>query len=248
MQRFVAVVVAALALAAPAVAVAADPPGLVYRDYPGLGPRFQPLLSFGKLNAAVSAHDANGARLLADALVGHAVRRGDALIWTYDFPFGGSAPGWTSGFTQVVAAQALARTWELVGDPAYRTAADAAFRGLRPSLLIRIAGGTWVREYSFSGQVILNAQLQSVLSAESYAQVVGTRAARRFAADLERTARVLLPRFDMGCWGRYQLGGAAADLHYETYHVDLLRRLAVRHGNKPVWRDTYVRWRRCLTR
>ena len=173
------------------------------------------------------------------------MRRGDALYWEYDFPFGGGAPGWTSGFTQAVAAQALMRTAVLVGDISDAAAADAAFRGLRRTLLMPMAGGAWIREYSFTGQVILNAQLESILAVESYARITRSAVAAQVAADLERAARRLLPRFDIGCWGRYELGGGAADLHYQTYHVDLLRRLAVRHA-EPIWRATYLRWSRCL--
>jgi hypothetical protein len=133
----------------------------------------------------------------------------------------------------------------LLDDPALRAAADGAFRGLRATLLIPVAGGSWVREYSYTGQVILNAQLESVLALESYARIARTPAARRVAQDVERAARRLLPRFDLGCWGRYQLGGYRADLHYEAYHVELLRRLAATHP-QPIWRDTYERWSRCL--
>jgi hypothetical protein len=137
---------------------------------------------FGKLNAYVSAHDAPAARRLSSALLARGRRRSDALYWAYDFPFGGGAPGWTSGFTQVVAAQALARASVLLGDRSYAAAAAAAFRGLQQTLLMPLGGGSWIREYSFTDQAI-----------------------------------------------RYQLGGSAADVHYQTYHVDLLRRLAARH-------------------
>jgi hypothetical protein len=63
--------------------------------------------------------------------------------------------------------------------------------------------------------------------------------------DLVVAARRLLPRFDRGCWARYELGGAAATVHYQTYHVELLRRLAATRP-EPIWRTTYVRWSRCL--
>jgi hypothetical protein len=219
--------------------------GLVYRWYPTLGYRFQPLLSFGRLNTLVSAQDPAGARKLASALVDRGLRRGDALYWAYDFPFGGSPAGWTSGFAQAVAAQALARTAVLTGERRYAAAADAAFRGLRATLLMRLGGGLWIREYSFSSQAILNAQLESVLAIEWYARLAKTTSSRAVASGLLRAARTLLPRFELDCWGRYQLGGAAADLHYQTYHVDLLRRLAAHHP-APVWRETYLRWQRCL--
>jgi D-glucuronyl C5-epimerase C-terminus len=55
----------------------------------------------------------------------------------------------------------------------------------------------------------------------------------------------LLPAFDMGCWSRYEAGGGAASLRYQLYHVKLLRRLAATHP-APIWRNTYLRWSRCL--
>jgi hypothetical protein len=236
---------AASAWAGSARADVRDGDGLVFRYYAGAGLRFQPLLSFGKLDAAVGRRDRTHARRLVGALLARGVRDGDALYWPYDFSFGGGPPTWTSGFTQAVAANALARAGVLLGDDTLRVAAERAFRGLQRTLLMPVGGGLWVREYSYTGQVILNAQLESVLAVESYASIAKTPAATRVALSLERAARTLLPQFDLGCWGRYQLGGAAADLHYEAYHVDLLRRLAATH-REPIWRRTYERWRRCL--
>jgi hypothetical protein len=144
-----------------------------------------------------------------------------------------------------VAAQALARAGAFLRDPVLSAVAAASFRGLRETLLMGIAGGYWVREYGFTDEVILNAQLQSIISIESYAAVAKSAAARDLARKLAVAARRLLPRFDLGCWARYQLGGPAASLHYQTYHVELLRQLAATHAD-PIWRRTYLRWRRCL--
>ena len=238
--------VVALAAAGTAAADVHDSRGLVYRSYPGAGLQFQPLLSFSSLESTVSRRDVAATRRLVAGLLAHGVRHGDALYWPYGFSFGGGPSTWTSGFTQAVAASALARAAVLLHRQSLATAAARAFRGLRESLLLPVAGGGhWIREYSFTSQVILNAQLESVLELETYAAVSKSPGAARLAADLERTAVRLLPRFDLGCWGRYQLGGVAADAHYEAYHVDLLRRLAATH-EEPVWRATYLRWSRCL--
>jgi D-glucuronyl C5-epimerase-like protein len=219
--------------------------GLVYRYYAPYGYRFQPLLSFGNLNRAVSDRNPAAARQLAAALLARGVRRGGALYWEYDFSFGGGPSRWTSGFTQAVAAQALARAGVLLRDPSLESAADAAFRALSHGLLLQVHGGLWIREYGYTQQVILNAQLQSVLALESYASIAQTPESQRVARSLEHASRTLLPQFDLGCWGRYQLGGTAADAHYEAYHVELLRRLAASH-DEPIWADTYRRWSRCL--
>jgi PKD repeat protein len=219
--------------------------GLVFSYYAGAGYRFQPLLSFAALNRKVSLKQWCAARRLATALLARAVRSGDAAYWEYDFSYQGGPVPWRSGFTQAVAAQALARAGAMLRDPAVSAVAAAAFRGLRRPLLVRLAGGSWIREYGFTDEVILNAQLQSILSLDSYAAVSESAAGRRVARELAVAARRLLPRFDLGCWALYELGGTAASLHYQTYHVELLRRLAATRP-EPIWRRTYLRWRRCL--
>jgi len=219
--------------------------GLVYRYYPGAGYQFQPLLSFAALNNQVLQRRCGAVRRLASALRARAVRSGGAAYWEYQFSFAGGPVPWRSGFAQVVAAQALARAGVMLRDPALSALAAASFRGLRRTLLIALAGGWWIREYGFTGQVILNAQLQSIISLDSYAALAESAAARLLADELADATQRLLPSFDLGCWARYELGGAAADLHYQTYHVELLRRLAASRP-EPVWRRTYLRWRRCL--
>jgi hypothetical protein len=246
MLRTFAAVLALSATLAPAAAAAPASNGIVYRSYAAAGYRFNPLLSFANLNRDVTSGDRTGARALAAALLPHAQRRGAVLLWPYDFSFGGGRPGWTSGFTQVVAAQALARAARLLHDPHLMGAAAASFRALGRGLVLPIeGGGLWIREYGFSHQVILNAQLQSILSLESYASAARSPAAAVLAGRLERTTLRLLPRFDLGCWARYELGGSAADGHYQAYHVELLRRLSATHPS-PRWRETYLRWRKCV--
>jgi hypothetical protein len=249
MRPTIAVVAAALVTLVGAGAANAgdihDAQGLVFRQYAGVGYRFQPLLSFAALNRAVTRRDTVSARRLSAALLARGAHRGRSLYWRYDFSFDGGPPTWTSGFTQAVAARALARASVLLHDGPLAADARAAFRGLG-TLLIPVEGGDWVREYSFTGQVILNAQLESALTVASYAAITEDPAAARLARSLEHAARTMLPRFDLGCWGRYQLGGVAADAHYEAYHVDLLGRMAAAHPREPVWRSTYRRWKQCL--
>jgi len=218
---------------------------VVFREYPGLGYRFQPLLSFAALNQDVSQRRPYAARRIAAALLGRAVRSGDALYWEYDFPYQGGPVPWRSGFAQAVAAQGLARAGALLREPLLAAAAVAAFRGLRRTLLMPIADGLWIREYGFTRQAILNAQLQSILSLGSYAKVAKSAAAQRVVRELIVATRRLLPSFDLGCWARYELGGPSASLSYQIYHVDLLRRLAATRA-EPIWRKTYLRWVGCL--
>jgi PKD repeat protein len=225
--------------------VCATVPGEGLVHYGGAGQEVQPLLSFAALNTLVTEKNWCAVRALASALTSRAVRSGAAAYWEYDFPFQGGPVPWRSGFAQAVAAQALARAGVLLQDPMLSAAANAAFRGLRGPLLMPLAGGAWVREYSFTNQVILNAQLQSIISLGSYAAVADSVSGRRLSQKLALAAERLLPRFDLGCWASYQLGGGRASLHYETYHVELLRQLAATRP-EPIWRRTYLRWRRCL--
>jgi D-glucuronyl C5-epimerase-like protein/PASTA domain-containing protein len=219
--------------------------GLVLRYYAGSGWQFQPLLSFEHLNNLVSAGQAGAAQRLVEALLARGRRQGAALYWRYDFPFAGGPVPWSSGFVQAVAAQSLARAGKLLGRPALLKPAGAALLGLRQGLLLHVGGGLWIREYGFTRQVILNSQLQSLISLHSYAQLVDTPQTDRLVGSLYRATVRLLPRFDLGCHSLYQLGGPVADHHYQDYHVELLKRLAGLYPQEPLFGRLYVRWRRC---
>ena len=223
---------------------ASEDDGLVFRYYAGAGWQFQPLLSFAHLNQLLWSGPSPAAERLLGALLSRSRRQGDALYWDYHFAYGGP-PSWTSGFVQAIAAEALAWASHVLEKPSLLTPARAAFNGLRQTLLLPVDGGLWIREYGFTGQVILNSQLQSLLSLESYARVVATPEAKRLVGNLYRTTLRLLPRFDLGCHSLYQLGGPVADHHYQDYQVALLRSLAAEHPFQPIWQRTYARWRRC---
>ena len=247
-----AAVASVAALGAPAAPAATAPAsrdtygadGVVYRLVPGQGYRFHPLANFARLNVLVSRGRVVEARRLARALLWRAVRRQDALYWEYDFAFGGPTR-WTSGFAQAVAAQALARAWELAGDAPFLDAAHAAFNALLRSHLRPLGGGAWILEYGFSDMAVLNAQLQTLVSLDDYGTFTDWLHVHDAIAAIDRASRTLLRRFDTGCWSRYALGGVEADLHYHAYHVELLRRLAVTRGD-PIWSQTAARWDRYL--
>jgi len=235
---------AGTALAGAAASERQSPSGLVFRYYPGAGWQFHPLLSFEHLNSLATGGRALAAQRLVKALLARGQRHGASLYWRYEFPYGGPVP-WTSGFVQAIAAQALARASRLLVRPALLRSAEAALRALRQGLLLHVGGGLWIREYGFTRQVILNSQLQSLLSLQSYAQLVATPQAARLVRSLYRATVRLLPHFDLGCHSLYQLGGPVADHHYQAYHVALLERLAGRYPEEPLFRRLYVRWRRC---
>jgi len=214
--------------------------GIVYRYFPGHGYQFHPLATFGALDAAVAAGRKGAARRIADAMIARAVPLGRARVWEYYFPFGGPAR-WTSGFAQAAGADALARAGTLLGDQRLMRAAKSAFAAIPAAYLHPIAGGEWIKEYSFGSLLILNAQLQTFLLVSDYADRSGDPAAPRLAAQLGTAAHRLLPRFDTGCWSRYSLGGAPASPHYHAYHVSLLRRIARLTGD-PSWGVVAARW------
>ena len=235
--------VEALAAAPPQImqASVADGAGVVYRYFPDHGYQFHPLASFGTLNGLVRQGEREKARRLAEALVARGVRSGKALLWQYRFPFGGPDV-WTSGFAQATAAQSLAATGQLVGDPELVDAAAAAFRAIPRDLTLRVGGGDWIQEYSFSDMAVLNAQLQSIVSLREYVGLSGDEDARAYVAGLLATTTELLPSFDTGCWSLYSLDGNPATDSYHAYHVRLLQRLGHSTG-EPALRDAGARWR-----
>lgn len=211
------------------------PSGVVYRRYGGRGYQFQPLASFGRVNALIDAGERRRARSLARALVARATQVGPRLYWEYSFRMYGGRPRWTSGLTQAVAAQALART-------GLTHEAHQAFAAITPKLLIALPEGPWVRLYSFSNTVVLNAQLQTLLSLHQYAALTHDAYARELTAELAHSSRLMLPRFDTGWWSRYELSGGNAPIDYHKYVTLLLWKLARAFGDG-VWARQAQRFR-----
>jgi hypothetical protein len=207
--------------------------GVVYRWFPRLGLEFHPLANFGALNNDAAGSDTDATRTLADALLARAIPRTGRLIWEYPFPFEGGRPPWASGMAQAVAAQALARASAQLEDPTLADAAVRAFASV-PPFLLSLPSGPWIRLYGFNGQVVLNAQLQAILSLLEYSQRSGDPEGEALAQELTTSAQALFPRFDTGDWSRYQLGGAYATREYEKFVTDELAKLA-RQTQDPFW-------------
>ena len=205
-----------------------DADGIVYRYFAGRCFEFHPLANFAALNGRVAAKDAAGAQRLAAALMARSVTRSrGGAAWEYYFPFEGGRPPWTSGMAQAVAAQAFARAASLLPDEAAGLSeeAAAAFKAV-PKLTTKVAAGPWIRLYSFSSIAVLNAQLQSVLSLETYAKAAPDPAAAALASQMEQAAAATVSRFDTGYWTYYSLGGGPTPLSYQRFIVRLLHRLA----------------------
>jgi hypothetical protein len=204
-----------------------DSDGIVYRYFVGRCFEFHPLANFSTLNARVAAKDVAGTTKLAAALAARAVpRQGGGLVWEYYFSFGGKPP-WISGMAQSVAAQALSRAAALVPDESTDLLKEAAgaFRAV-PRLTTKVAAGPWIKLYSFSNNPVLNAQLQSVLSLQTYAKATGDATAATLAGQMQQAAAATVPRFDTGYWSYYSLAGNPAPLSYQKFVVQLLHKLA----------------------
>lgn len=210
-----------------------DDDGVVYRWFPKVGFEFHPLANFGVLNADAVAGNTDATQTLASALVARGIPRGTRLLWEYQFRYGSGRPPWASGMAQAVAAQALARSSVLLNDPALGAAAVRAFASV-PPLLLSLASGPWIRLYGFDGEVVLNAQLQAIVSLLDYAQNSEDTAALALAQQLDSTAQKLFPRFDTGDWSRYELGGGYAPRDYQKFVTDLLAKLA-QQTQDPFW-------------
>jgi len=201
--------------------------GTWYRAFSGIGFQFHPLENFGKLNNFVTQKNTARADQLAQALLARRVVRADGLAWEYYFRFDGGRPPWISGMAQAVAAQALSRAGALLADPTLTAASQRAFKTV-PQLTREVKAGPWIRHYAFSDLIVLNSQLQTVVSLQDYVTQTNDQAAAALAAQLQAAAIGMLPRFDTGAWSLYSLNGAEAPLNYHKYVVRLLTILARR--------------------
>jgi hypothetical protein len=208
--------------------------GAVYRFFSGAGLEFHPLANASALNELVAARQTDAAATLVSALVARAVPTPDgALTWEYDFDAENQHAPWTSGMAQAVFAQAFARAGNL--DLARR-----AYAAIPKHLDRSLSAGPWIKLYSKTADVVLNAQLQSAISIADYAQLASDQDAAAYADRLLAAAKAMLPRFDTGHWSRYSLG-IESDLHYQDYVISLLKTLAKRTGD-PTWQDAADRF------
>ena len=207
-----------------------DTDGIVYRWFAGSGFEFHPLANFGALNADVAIGNVVAARQLADALIARAVPDvGGGVAWQYFFSFEGGRAPWTSGMAQAVAAQAFAAASVLLPDDAQLLpTAKAAFRTIPGRLVQTLSAGPWIKLYSFNNNVVLNAQLQTVISLQAYAGVAGDTTAASLASTMATAAVTKLPSFDTGFWSYYQLPSIVSPVDYQDYVVTLLKRLALK--------------------
>jgi hypothetical protein len=134
---------------------------------------------------------------------------------------------------QAVMAQAFARAAALTGDTDLLSDAETAFHAIPLGLVRQLSQGPWIRLYSFNSDVVLNAQLQTIVSLEDYAVAAVDPDAAGLAERMLASAQTLLPRFDTGYWSLYSLAGDESPLEYHTYVIQLLNKLAQRHPEGP---------------
>ena len=207
--------------------------GVVYRFFAGKGFAFHPLANASRLNALVAGEKPDEAKALAAALAARTTPHRGEAVWEYQFDYGTVRAPWTSGMAQAVLAQALARA----GDDAL---ARMAYRAIPGRLDRELPAGPWIELYGGSGEIVLNAQLQSAISIGEYAELTHDAGAAEYASRMLAAAKAMLPQFDTGHWSRYSLG-AYSTLHYQDYVVDLLKSLARRTGDTS-WKDAAARF------
>jgi hypothetical protein len=217
------------------------PDGVVYRWFPDKGLEFHPLANFAQLNNLASAKNTDATSALASALVARAIPRGGSLLWEYAFPEGPGRPPWASGLAQAVAAQALSRAGVLLGDSALLAVAARAYAAIPGKLDLATSAGPWIRLYGFDHEIVLNAQLQAILSLAEYGKTTGDASATSLAQQMTAAARGMFPRFDTGDWSRYELGGGYAKTSYQVFVTTLLGKLA-KQTQDPFWQDAATRF------
>jgi hypothetical protein len=214
---------------------------VLYRAGWNSGLQFHPLGNATRLNQLLLQGKRAKALRLASALEARLVPRSHGAVLEYYFPYGGGAAPWTSGMAQAVAAQAFARTGRRLGEPQYFVPAKRAYRSV-PDLTRKIDVGHWIRLYSFSRMVVLNAQLQASMSLVDYGRILLDPAAVGLGDRLEDAGRRALGRFDTGAWTNYTPGNEAP-LKYHLFHVALAQRLADR-TKLDFWADARTRFDR----
>jgi hypothetical protein len=204
-----------------------DAQGVVYRFFPHRGFEFHPLANASALDNAASAHDTTATQTLAQALVSRGIpQTGNGIGWEYEFDYNAGRAPWLSGMAQAVFAQAFARASTLLGDSSLMAEARGAFRAIPGRLVQQLPTGPWIRLYGFNHDVVLNAQLQAIVSLSEYADASDDAAGSRLADALQQAALTELPRFDTGYWSYYSLPHTFSPLDYQQYVVTLLQKLA----------------------
>jgi len=171
----------------------------------------------------------------ADWLLDHGVRRGDALVWEYDFDLHTIKAPWISGMAQGHAVQVLIRAHSLTRDEKYLRAAEQALEAFFvdiPDGGVRIVdkeppGSWWYAEYPTPGRQrrVLNGMMFTLVGIHEFQLATGNPRAKEAFENGVRSVLAHLDEYDMGGWTRYDADGKPATPRYHQIHVNLLRRL-----------------------
>jgi hypothetical protein len=216
---------------------------VVWQFYDGSGWQFQPLGSFGSLNALLARrHAGPRVRALADDLLRLGVERKGFLAFEYLFPWGGGRPGWISGMAQATAMQALSRAAARLGEPRLMAAATRmrpAFERRPPwGVRRRTRHGTHYLLYSQSPRLLVgNAFAQTLIGLSDYRRLSGDPHTAKLVEEGLAQARWGLPRLDTGAWSLYSRTpagpGTESDLHYHRVFTGFLERLCAHLHSEP---------------
>jgi hypothetical protein len=219
---------------------------VIWQYYRGQGIELQMLANFGRVNALWSSRRRTALRELVDEMVPLASDRGGFPAWEYYFRFGGGSPPWTSSISQGTAVQSLARSGQLLSDPALTDLAlraTAVFEQPPPNgVRVDDANGAFYLIYSFAPDLrVLNAHLQAVIGLFDLTQLTGDPRAQALFTAGESEARAIVPSYDTGRWSLYDQS-RESDLSYHELVTGFLSNLCKRVG-QPVYCETADRFK-----
>ena len=171
----------------------------------------------------------------ANWLLEHGVRRGDALVWEYDFDLDTIKAPWISGMAQGHAVQVLIRAHSLTSDEKCLRAAEQALEAFFvdiPDGGVRIvdkgpAGSWWYAEYPTSERQrrVLNGMMFTLLGIHEFYLATGNARAKEAFENGVRSVLAHLDEYDAGGWTCYDADKKLATPRYHQIHVNLLWRL-----------------------
>jgi hypothetical protein len=204
---------------------------LVWEYYPGQGLQLQVLGTFGEANGMYTAGPAEYPAMeqVLSEMIPLASRRGGATTWEYYFSFDGGTPPWTSAMSQATGLEALSRAYLATKNPYYLQVAASALGifSKPPPVGVTVPTTLGVRflQYTFAPSLlIINADLQTLIGLDTYAQVSGNPAAQTLFTKGNAEAMAVLPSFNTGAWSLYQ-PGVEDDLSYHELVTGFLTEL-----------------------
>jgi len=217
--------------------------GALYRDY----------LNASCEDAGVESSFLKQARWLLRS----GVRRGNTLVWTYEFPNErfDLKSGWISGIGQARIAGILQRAYALTADVAFHEAAEAAMEVYRVPLkdggvVTLDEDATWIEEAPHPGGIsfkILNGHITALAGIRDFFQITKEAEWKEVFDRGVRAVERDISKFDAGFSSNYSLAIAVGRLTappdgYNALHVDQLLWL-YDETSKPIFLEWASRFR-----